>query len=430
MEKGQRHKTNNKSMMYRWLRFKSGISVVIHNTTPKIILALYIFIIIGVAYLTRQYINSIEITVLSNILKIMYNILISAVSVFGLIVLITKIGTPFDYNKINMGLSDIEWNNKGKVPLLVKKTKNKLNNSILFEFYNNGISKEKFVKRQSDIVPVLDMDIIDIGYRKSSRKYICITAVPLNSLPDIIYWKDEYLDKRDFNIVLGKGQLGLVTVDLAENPQWLLAGATGSGKSLLLKMILKQCLAKGGADVFIADLKGGVDFSEWYKICDIITDKNALLSKLQEMTAEIERRQKLFREIGAQKLSEYNAQGHTLKRWIFACDEVAEILDETGLSKEEKKLISEIKRYLNTILSLGRAFGIHTILASQRIDATMLSGHSRNNITYRVCGRADENLSDVILGNKSASEIIPIDEQGLFVDNYHNTFRGFLPQEI
>ena len=114
---------------------------------------------------------------------------------------------------------------------------------------------------------------------------------------------------------------------------------------------------------------------------------------------------------------------------MFACDEVAELLDKTGLEKAAKEKVVKVENLLSTIARQGRAFGINLILATQRPDANILSGQIRNNIDYRACGRADDVLSKIVLDNTDASEKIPKYEQGLFLDNMGTLFRAFYFRE-
>lgn len=108
---------------------------------------------------------------------------------------------------------------------------------------------------------------------------------------------------------------------------------------------------------------------------------------------------------------------------------MAEVLDKTGLSKDQKELVTKIESKLSVIARQGRAFGIHLILATQRPDANILSGQIRNNIDYRVCGRADNVLSQIILDNADAADKIPKDAQGLFVNHEGMVFRAYLFDE-
>ena len=91
-------------------------------------------------------------------------------------------------------------------------------------------------------------------------------AVPAKGdLPDFITWKDKYLSPDEFVLTLGESIMEPVTVDLANTPHVLLGGSTGSGKSVLLKLLLMQSLHKG-ATVYISDFKGGVDFPKvWHE---------------------------------------------------------------------------------------------------------------------------------------------------------------------
>ena len=129
-------------------------------------------------------------------------------------------------------------------------------------------------------------------------------------------------------------------------------------------------------------------------------------------------------------IDRYNkTTGKGLERLIFACDEVAEVLDRTGADSERKKLLGQIENRLATIARLGRAFGIHLILATQRPDANIIPGQIKNNMDFRVCGRADSVLSQIILDNTSAAEQIPKDARGRFITGDGTVFQGYLFDE-
>lgn len=79
---------------------------------------------------------------------------------------------------------------------------------------------------------------------------------------------------------------------------------------------------------------------------------------------------------------------------------------------------------LATLARLGRAFGIHLVMATQRPDANIVSGQIKNNIAYRVCGRADNNLSMIVLDNTDAARINK-EYIGRFIDQDGTEFQGF-----
>ncbi|MBP3673758.1 MAG: hypothetical protein J6J18_08015, partial [Oscillospiraceae bacterium] len=80
---------------------------------------------------------------------------------------------------------------------------------------------------------------------------------------------------------------------------------------------------------------------------------------------------------------------------------------------------------LSVIARLGRAFGIHLILATQRPDSNILHGQIKNNINYRICGRADNVLSQIILDNTNAADQIPEDAQGRFILHDGTMFQAY-----
>jgi len=209
-----------------------------------------------------------------------------------------------------------------------------------------------------------------------------------------------------------------------------LYGSTGSGKSVLLKLLLMQAVKKD-AVVIIADFKGGVDFpSIWHSKCKICFDEDHLIEILTGLAEELQRRKVLLRENECNNIDEYNKRMcKALHRYTFACDEVAEILDKTGLTKEQKDKVSLIESKLSAIARQGRAFGIHLILATQRPDANILSGQIRNNIDCRVCGRADNVLSQIILDSTDAAELIPKDAAGRFLLHDGTIFQAYLFDE-
>ncbi len=98
-------------------------------------------------------------------------------------------------------------------------------------------------------------------------------------------------------------------------------------------------------------------------------------------------------------------------------------------SKEDKERLGQIENKLSTIARLGRAFGIHLILATQRPDAAVIPGQIKNNLDFRVCGRADSVLSQIILDNTSAAEQIPKDARGRFILQDGTIFQGYLFNE-
>lgn len=322
-------------------------------------------------------------------------------------------------------------NHAGMAPTLLRKRRDRDNPRVtVWEFQNQSIPLTAWEDKRAAIEAALDISIVKMTYGKGKSR-VLVYAVPAQvSLPEVLPWQDEYLSPESFVLVLGESLLGPVTVNLARIPHILLGGSTGSGKSVLLKLLLMQALRKG-AEVCIADFKGGVDYpKEWRQRCRMCFTEDDLLYTLDQLAAVLEYRKERLADTGCKDLDAYNeATGENLPRLVFACDEVAELLDKTGRSKEDRERLGKIENRLATLARLGRAFGIHLILATQRPDANIIPGQIKNNMDFRVCGRAESVLSQIILDNSSAAEQIPKDARGRFITGDGTVFQGYLFDE-
>lgn len=415
-------------LKYQFLRFKTGIYNIIHKKWTWFAVVAYIFIAIVIKYwLDTWTYEASDIGMKIN--NIGFRMMFPFLSIGGFIVLIVFLGTPKGAKKINQSLNIVGLvNHAGQSPLLLKSYKEY--GITIMEFDPNGIPLSAWEDKKEDIETALNMHVENIRYGKSRDKIVLQAISGNENLPEVIHWKDKFLSDEDFTLIFGQSRTGQTKINLAKIPHILLGGSTGSGKSVLLKSLIMQCVKKD-AEVFIADFKGGVDFLPvWHERCNIITEENTLLEVLTELVNELENRKQIFREYGCANISEYNKMNAPqIKRIVFACDEVAEVLDKTGLSKEAKELVTQIEGKLSIIARQGRAFGIHLILATQRPDANILAGQIRNNIDFRVCGRADNILSQIILDNTNAAEQIPKDSQGLFITHDGVIFKGYLFDE-
>lgn len=416
-------------LKYQFLRFKMGICNLFCKKWTWLAVVTYIAVAIIVKYkLDTWTYDASDIGMTIN--NIGFRMIFPFWAIGGFIVLIVFLGTPKDTKRINRSLNIVGLvNHAGQSPLLLKRYKEY--GVTIMEFDPNGIPLSDWEDKKEDIETALNMHVENIRYGKSRDKIVLQAISGNENLPNVVHWKDKYLSDEDFTLILGQSRTGQTKINLAKIPHILLGGSTGSGKSVLLKLLIMQCVKKD-AEVFIADFKGGVDFLPiWHERSNIITEENTLLEVLTDLVDELENRKQAFREYGCANIGEYSkVYSNKMKRVVFACDEVAEVLDKTGLSKEAKELVTQIEGKLSVIARQGRAFGIHLILATQRPDANILTGQIRNNIDFRVCGRADNVLSQIILDNTEAADKIPKDSQGLFITHDGVIFKGYLFDEM
>ena len=422
-------RTENRRLLQR---MKTGLAVVTHTPYKGVLLGAYL---VGAAlvWLFRAYLFSLDsYGMFSPVLEAAINLLIPLYAVGGLLAFLALLGTPWGSKAAKEGLQKVGLvNHAGEAPALIAKRQDSDNPRLtIWEFDPCGIPLGEWEDKRARIETALDITIAKMTWAEG-RKIIRVYSAPAASdFPALLPWKDKYLSPDNFVLVLGESLTGPVTVNLANIPHILLGGSTGSGKSVLLKLLLMQALRKG-AEVYIADFKGGVDFPKvWRQKCHMCFREDTLLYVLGQLVAVLEARKGWLEEAGCKDLDAFNeATGENLPRLVFACDEVAELLDRTGRSKEDKERLGQIENKLATLARLGRAFGIHLILATQRPDANILPGQIKNNLDFRVCGRADNVLSQIILDNTSAAEQIPKDARGRFITGDGTVFQGYLLDE-
>lgn len=425
LQKQSIEQLNNKHTFY--LRITHGAKELINNKWKATFLVMYLLTLeILSRFFTHWYLQSdFSSGYTWRIVQYLIPVIFLLLALLGIAQILILFGTPIGAKKIQDNLWRIGFtNNAGETPILLCKHKEK--DCIIMEFATCGISLAEWLKRSDELGAILNYQIIDVRAGRFPRYIKLYVASPKNNLPTILAWNDNYLIQDSFSLVMGKNMLGTVTINLSKIPHILLGGSSGSGKSVLLKLLLMQCLKKN-AKVYIADFKGGVDFPPiWHDKCFLIYYENEMLEILSQITDTLEQRKELFRESGCSDIDSYNAKtGTNLSRIIFACDELAEVLDKTGLSKDRKEQICAIESKLSIIARLGRAFGIHLILATQRPSADILSGQIKNNMDCRICGKADSILSQIILDNSDAATKIPKDSQGQFITNTGEVFQAF-----
>ena len=255
-------------------------------------------------------------------------------------------------------------------PDLLRKHRDKDNPRVtVWEFRNQGIPLQEWEKKRPAIETALGLIIVKLAYAKGKSR-VLVYAVPAgDDLPEVLKWEDSYLSSKSFVLVLGESYTGPVTVNLAHIPHILLGGSTGSGKERSAQAAAYAGASQGRRGLHCRlQRRRGLTRKSGTKKCRMCFTEEDLLYTLDQLVAVLEyRKEAAGGNRVSPNLDAYNeATGDKLPRLVFACDEVAEVLDKTGRSKEDKELLAQIENRLSTIARLGRAFGIHLILATQR----------------------------------------------------------------
>lgn len=187
----------------------------------------------------------------------------------------------------------------------------------------------------------------------------------------------------------------------------LIGGRPGSGKSVLLHaaiMSIATSYSPEEVELFLIDFKEGVEFKQYAddglphaRVIAIESERDFGLSVLRAARAEIKRRGADFRDIGggAVKLEEYRSRsGQRLKRWILIIDEFQQLF------YRDDKIAAEAAEILEQVLRLGRAFGVHIVLASQSLAGmASLGKHVLGFIPTRIALQSNESDSRLLLGD-------------------------------
>lgn len=395
------------------------------NSIPVIV---YIIFLIAVFVNRGEVFNVMEFGIFAPVANIAICISLCVIGIIGFLFINAFISVPYRFRNIEADFQRVGFTNaQGETPKLLScNYENGSRRVRCLVFDANGIPLVIWQDKQAHIELALNVSIISIRSNNLKNRIEVFAVDGDVHLPDFILWDDTYISPNNFEIVLGEGLTGKVVINLAKVPGILIAGATGSGKTILFSSILYQAFEKG-ARIALADLKGGVDFSvSWYEKCRFCTEKAELLEILLELGEIQEQRKQLFVQIGARNIDDYNKKtGENLSRYILACDEAAEILQKNGLDKDSKELVYKLQKEITRIARTGRAFGIHLVLATQRPSADWLDGDIRSNLEHKICGSADDTLSYVVFGDHRASDLIQPGESGRFITEKGELFQAY-----
>lgn len=193
-------------------------------------------------------------------------------------------------------------------------------------------------------------------------------------------------------------------------PHTLVAGATGSGKSVLIQAMILDIAATNPsrlARIHLIDPKMGVDYGALERLPHVqdgvVVDQGHAMQVMEETVAEMERRYALFRAAKARDLKTYNTSvpsGERLPMIFLIHDEFAEWM----LSDDYKEAVSANVSRLGV---KARAAGIHLIFAAQRPDATVMPMQLRDNLGNRLILKvASVGTSEIALGSKGAEQLL------------------------
>ena len=207
-------------------------------------------------------------------------------------------------------------------------------------------------------------------------------------------------------ISLGKSISGVPIVgDLSSMPHLLIAGTTGSGKSVCINTIILSLIFKHNPDKckFILIDPKMLELSTYegipHLLCPVITEPKKATSVLGWVVKEMENRYKLMTREGVRNIDGYNSKHKQPMPYIVVIvDEMSDLMLVAG---------KEIESYIQKLSQMARASGIHIIMATQRPSVDVITGTIKANFPTRISFQVSSKIdSRTILGEQGAEQLL------------------------
>ena len=236
-------------------------------------------------------------------------------------------------------------------------------------------------------------------------------AVTMVSLREVIDSPEFGKSKSKSSFAVGKDIGGSCIVgNIAKMPHMLIAGTTGSGKSVCMNSIIISLLYKAGPEdvkLIMVDPKM-VELANYngipHLMIPVVTDPKKAAGSLQWAVVEMMRRYKSMSDVGVRDLESYNGiieaegTGEKLPQLVIIIDELADLMLVAA---------KEVEDSICRIAQMGRAAGIHLVIATQRPSADVITGLMKANIPSRIAfSVASAMESRIILDTQGAEKLV------------------------
>lgn len=262
------------------------------------------------------------------------------------------------------------------------------------------------------ITPITDQGLVCLDFIMSKQEQVLFDRLkkPLNSANQIL------------PLAIGRSYLGEdLILDLVDMPHLLIAGSTGSGKSVQLHSILASLVGNDSTNlklVLIDPKAVELDYYENIKQLSgkIINNHRVALDKISDLVDTMNHRFNLMKKAKVNNIVEYNKKAYKEFPYIvLVIDEFADLMN--GSTKKE------FQKTLTTLAQKCRACGIHIIIATQRPEVKVITGTIKANFPARISFRVPSAIDSRIILDKGGAELLMGAGDGILNTPSHNFVR-------
>lgn len=284
-----------------------------------------------------------------------------------------------------------------------------------------GIKMSRFEQHAKDLAialkastirveaPIMGTDLVGIEVPAKDRK--------------TINWEDKLAIKDTLMLPIGVDVYGeVVRKDLAAMPHLLVAGSTGSGKSVMMNVLIKTLLVQNEADrlgLVLIDPKR-VELSQFedspHLLTPVVYEVERAQKVLASMVEEMESRYKVLKSRKYRHIDEYNDSNiERMVKIVVVIDEMADLMlqDKEGI----------IEAMIVRLAQKARAVGIHLILGTQRPSVDVLTGTIKANLPTRICFMTASGIDSRIVLDQTGAEELTGKGDMLFRDPAHRDLK-------
>lgn len=228
----------------------------------------------------------------------------------------------------------------------------------------------------------------------------------------------EFQKSAPLSFVLGRNVSGEpIFADIAKMPHLLIAGATGSGKSIMIHSLITSLLFRNSPDMLrliLIDPKR-VELTTYegipHLMSPVITENKKAMGVLRWAINEMDRRYELLLQAGARDVKSYNQRSEKLPYLVVVIDELADLMASYG---------REVEGSIIRLAQMSRAVGIHLVVSTQRPSVEVITGLIKANITSRIALQVASQIDSRTILDMAGAEKLLGSGDLLFISSEHS----------